>query len=352
MHLFDREPLFRHLETLGADGWVQTLRQKCEQAFHPEIHGMMDNWMAAWNQLPASETAEVVTTGDAVTVRPVTARPVAVHSVTAGEDCAGSTTEGGGAAVFSSDQASRLRQTLIQFHPWRKGPFCFFDQLIDTEWRSELKWNRIQPHVNLHGHTVLDVGCGNGYYGWRMLQAGATWVCGLDPFLLYVMQYEAIRKYASSSQHNYVLPVGDDVLVRDLRVFDTVFSMGVLYHRTSPVDHLQTLWHALKPGGQLVLETLVIDDHQASVLVPEGRYAKMRNVWFIPSVPMLHRWLARTGFRNSITIDVTPTTTAEQRATDWMQFESLPDFLDPADPALTIEGYPGPLRATIIARRP
>ena len=346
MSLFDREALFRKLESLGAEEWVGVLRQKCQHAFHPEIHGMMDNWMTAWEQLPSAESAEVITGSDAVTVRPLPARPAANL-----EDCATSIIEDAGQASATSDQTGQLRQILMQFHPWRKGPFCFFDQFIDTEWRSDLKWNRIQSHLDLQGHMVLDVGCGNGYYGWRMLHAGATWVCGLDPFLLYVMQYEVIRKYASSVQHNYVLPVGDDVLVRDLRVFDTVFSMGVLYHRTSPIDHLQTLWHALKPGGQLVLETLVIDDHQASVLVPEGRYAKMRNVWFIPSVAMLHRWLKRTGFRNMVTVDVTPTTTSEQRATDWMQFESLPNFLDPADSNLTIEGYPGPLRATIIAQR-
>ena len=43
---------------------------------------------------------------------------------------------------------------------------------IDTEWRSDLKWNRIAGAVDFSRKTVLDVGCGNGYYGWRMLHSG------------------------------------------------------------------------------------------------------------------------------------------------------------------------------------
>ena len=56
--------------------------------------------------------------------------------------------------------------------------------------------------------------------------------------------------------------------------------MGVLYHRRSPIDHLLELKGCLQTGGELVLETLVIDGGLGEVLVPENRYAKMRNVWF------------------------------------------------------------------------
>ena len=44
-----------------------------------------------------------------------------------------------------------------------------------------------------------------------------------------------------------------------LRAFDTVFSMGVLYHRKSPIEHIEQLRNQLKDDGELVLETLVID---------------------------------------------------------------------------------------------
>jgi tRNA (mo5U34)-methyltransferase len=250
----------------------------------------------------------------------------------------------------SSDE-TQLRQQLMQLHPWRKGPFQIFDVFIDTEWRSDWKWDRLQNSIELRDRDVLDIGCGNGYYGWRMLNAGARRVVGLDPFLLYVMQHEAIRRYAPSDAAHYVLPVGDDCLAFCQNAFDVTFSMGVLYHRSSPVAHLQTIYSSLKPGGQIVLETLVIDDMQQNVLIPEGRYAKMRNVWFIPSVPMLELWLRRVGFRNICVRDVTLTTVQEQRRTSWMTFESLADFLDPMDSSRTIEGYPAPRRALLTATR-
>ncbi len=80
---------------------------------------------------------------------------------------------------------------------------------------------------------VLDVGCGNGYYGWRMLHIGARLVLGLDPFLLFLMQFEAVRKYAGANCPHYVLPLTDADLPERLNLFDVTLSMGVLYHRTS-----------------------------------------------------------------------------------------------------------------------
>jgi tRNA (mo5U34)-methyltransferase len=75
----------------------------------------------------------------------------------------------------------------------------------------------------------------------------------------------------------------------------------------------------------------------------------MGNVWFLPSTDTLLGWLRKLGFRDVQLVDVTVTSTAEQRSTDWMRFHSLADFLDPADSSKTIEGYPAPRRATITA---
>jgi len=98
------------------------------------------------------------------------------------------------------------------------------------------------------------------------------------------------------------------------------------------------------------LETLVVEGNDSAMIIPEDRYAKMRNVWFIPSTQTLRRMLARAGFSEISIVDVTATTTTEQRSTKWMTFESLANFLDPADSSRTIEGYPAPIRAIAIAR--
>jgi tRNA (mo5U34)-methyltransferase len=125
--------------------------------------------------------------------------------------------------------------------------------------------------------------------------------------------------------------------------------MGVLYHRRSPIDHLMKLKGCLRPGGELVLETLVIDGEEGDTLMPEGRYAKMRNVWFLPSCKTLISWMNRCGFKNCRVIDLNTTSLEEQRSTEWMEFHSLKDFLNPENTALTCEGLPAPKRAIILA---
>ena len=258
----------------------------------------------------------------------------------------------GATGDISDLQRSTLEQALTGLHPWRKGPFELFGVHIDTEWRSDWKWDRLKDAIApLTGRTVLDIGCGSGYHCWRMRGAGAELVAGIDPTPLFIVQYFALQFYLQDFAVA-VLPMGIEHLPEKLAAFDTVFSMGILYHRRSPFDHLLQLRDALRPGGELVLETLVVDGELGHTLVPEGRYSKMGNVWFIPSTATLESWLRKAGFRDIQLVDVSTTTTDEQRSTDWMQFHSLADFLHPDDPSLTVEGYPAPKRAVLIAQKP
>lgn len=235
--------------------------------------------------------------------------------------------------------------------PWRKGPFQIGDTFIDTEWRSDWKWRRLQPHLSpLDGRHILDIGCGNGYHLFRMLGDGAEYALGVDPTILFNYQFSLIQRLAQDNTA-FMLPLRSEHLPA-FQCFDTVFSMGVLYHRRSPKEHLAELFSFLKPGGELVLETLVVDGGGDTVLVPEGRYAKMANVWCIPSPAALEMMLQQSGFAEARTVDVTVTTTEEQRTTEWMQFQSLRDYLDPADNTKTLEGYPAPKRAVVIAQKP
>jgi tRNA (mo5U34)-methyltransferase len=245
-----------------------------------------------------------------------------------------------------------LRQTLMGLHPWRKGPYDVFGVHIDTEWRSDWKWQRVLPHIApLADRTVLDVGCGNGYHCWRMGGVGARLVIGVDPMLLFNLQYWALRKYLPQYPV-HLLPLAFEQVPDKLAAFDTVFSMGVLYHRRSPFEHLQSLKNALRPGGELVLETLVVAGPRGHVLVPEGRYSRMPNVWFLPSPATLESWLVKAGFVMPRVVDVNITSTDEQRPTAWMTWESLPHDLDPHDASLTVEGHPRPMRAVVVAKKP
>lgn len=319
-------PLLRYLEDTGQGTWARRLEQQLAQRFDHQPHGDLDRWLSALDSLPELTDIDASLDQSAVTL----------HSP-----------EG-----LTPDQHSSLEKALRGLMPWRKGPFDFFGTYIDTEWRSDWKWDRVSPYLSdLAGRRILDVGCGSGYHCWRMLGEGAARVIGIDPGLLFLFQFLSVRHYLGNVPVD-LLPVRMEDLPDDLECFDTTFSMGVLYHRRSPLDHLLELKGTLRRGGELVLETLVVEGPEGYSLMPEDRYGQMRNVWFLPSCDTLLRWLDRTGFRHARVVDVTDTTTAEQRSTDWMRFNSLQDFLDPDDPDKTIEGYPGPRRATVIAEKP
>lgn len=285
-------------------------------------HGNAAGWLAAIDALPSLRDMDVALDADPV------------------------------GAVFDLDAAATkaLAEALRALTPWRKGPFRIGPIDIDTEWRSDWKWQRIADAMSpLQGRRVIDIGGGNGYFAWRSAGRGAAAVLNVDPTVLFYMQYLAINHFLRCPAVA-MLPLTFEALPVT-RPFDTALSMGVLYHRRSPLEHLERIASHLRRGGELVLETLIVDGDESTLLIPEGRYAGMRNVWFLPSVAMLRIWLARTGFDDIRLIDETVTTTAEQRPTAWMTFHSLAHALDPDDPARTVEGHPAPKRAVLIAQR-
>lgn len=305
--------------------WALKLRSQIEEGLSVERFGDLPRWVKALEQLPN------------------------IHPKDINLD---KTVSIGSNKELSTAQLETIQQSFESLIPWRKGPYSLFDIEIDTEWRSDWKWDRIIEHIKpLANKRILDVGCGNGYHCLRMLGASADRVIGIDPSPRFVIQFLMLKHFLGNVPVD-VLPIGIESLPANLHFFDTTFSMGVLYHRRSPLDHLRELKVTLKPKGQLVLETLIIEGELGECLVPEGRYAMMRNVWFLPSAPTLLSWLRKVGFSNPRLIDKSVTTTKEQRSTHWMRFQSLSDFLDPNDQTKTIEGHSAPLRATFIADAP
>ena len=335
------EPFFDALSTTALADWVPPLRRLTLERLQPAHHGDLGDWFDALARLSALRLP-----------------PPEVSRRMLDQPCVGAAAE----QPLSPETTVQLRQALEQLHPWRKGPFCLHGVEIDAEWRSDWKWARLADAITpLAGRRVLDVGCGNGYYGFRALGAGADLVLGIDPTLRFVLQFLALEQLIGA-QRLAVVPLADDDLpslcaAAGAGAFDTLFSMGVLYHRRDPVQHLSSLRDCLRPGGELVLETLVIDRPAgeptiSETLIPAGRYAQMRNVHAIPSIATLGDWIRAAGYRDLQPVDLSRTTLQEQRSTSWMRFHSLADFLDPGDPSLTIEGHPAPVRALLLARRP
>lgn len=321
--LIDFRPFYQQIALSPLSHWLETLPAQLLK-WQKQPHGEYEKWQKVIDFLPSLEV-ENIDLKNAVKVT--------------------------GKSLLSVGEKQRITHHLMQLKPWRKGPYHLYDIHVDCEWRSDFKWNRLLPHLSpLKDRLVLDVGCGSGYHMWRMLGEGAKMVVGIDPTALFLCQFEAIRKLLNNDRRANLIPLGIEEM-QPLGVFDTVFSMGVLYHRKSPLDHLIQLKNQLTKGGELVLETLVIDGDENTVLVPMESYAKMKNVYFIPSVAALIKWLEKVGFSNVRCVDIAITTVEEQRKTDWLDNESLADFLNPNNKLLTIEGYPSPKRVIILANK-
>lgn len=321
---FDFQPL---IDAMAADSqlsrWAAQLPQQLDEHFFLRKHGDLARWLKALDAMPEFAPSSITLNSSAITVAPP-------HD-------------------WQPNQIESMREALQGLHPWRKGPFDIGGVYVDTEWRSDWKWDRVVPGISsLAGRKVLDIGCGSGYHCWRMAGEGADLVVGVEPSLLFLCQFAALQRYIKAPNVN-VLPIGVQHIPANLKGFDTTFSMGVFYHRSAPFEHLAQLKDTLREGGELVLETLVIDGELGEVLVPEERYASMNNVWFLPSCPTLASWLKKAGFSHIRRVNLDQTSLDEQRTTDWMRFYSLENYLDPADRSKTIEGHPAPLRATFVA---
>ncbi len=241
---------------------------------------------------------------------------------------------------IKGEENPQIEEIARMLMPWRKGPFKINDLFIDTEWRSFIKWNSLKPHLNLEGKDVLDVGCNNGYYMFRMLEQNPKSVTGFDPSALFNLQFDFINSFIKSEIEYKLLGVEHIPFYE--KKFDTIFCMGVLYHRKDPIDMLKEVKAGLKKGGEVILDTLIIEGGGEYVLSPM-RYAKMKNLYFIPTLKALYNWIERAKFSNVEFLGKRYTTTNEQRKTEWIEGESLDSFLN-KNQTKTVEGYEPPLR--------
>ncbi len=253
--------------------------------------------------------------------------------------------------IYTQDLSFEEKENIITIakylKPWRKGPFELFDIFIDSEWQSYIKYNLIYPHFKLKDKTVADIGCNNGYYMFRMLKDRPKKIVGFDPSPLFKTQFDFINHFIKSDIVYELL--GVEHLAEYEEKFDLIFCMGVLYHRSDPISTLKSLKKGLKKNGELILDTFIIDGEFEYALTPKERYSKIPNIYFIPTIKALSNWLQRAGFGKIELLYIKKTNLNEQRKTDWIDSESLKNFLNPTNSDLTIEGYPAPKRAYIKA---
>ena len=229
--------------------------------------------------------------------------------------------------------------------PWRKGPFEVFGTYIDTEWRSNIKYNLIRPHFNLQGKRVADIGCNNGYYLFRMQEDQPELLVGFDPSPIYKTQFDFMNHFAKTKIVYELLGVEHVEFYEEK--FDFIFCLGVLYHRSDPVAMLKSLYKGLDKYGEVLLDTFFIEGEDEVCLSPKSSYSKIPNIYFVPTIPALKNWCLRAGFSHFEVLETSKTELEEQRKTEWIEGQSLEDFLDPDDSSKTVEGYPAPARVYV-----
>jgi len=264
-------------------------------------------------------------------------------------DFAGDTVVIGREKEIGTEEREAVYRTLRAFMPWRKGPWSVFGIDIDAEWRSERKWNRLLPELpDLSGKIVADIGCNNGYYMFRMAPYRPKLVLGFEPYPQHYFAFHTLNALAGVKSLR-IAPLGVEVLPLFEHCFDVVFLMGILYHRSAPVDCLRDIRRAMRPGGSLLIESQGITGEEPVALFAEKTYAKVPGTYFVPTPLCLKNWVLRAGFSEAKIFCTHPMSNREQRRTAWMEFESFDDFMDPCDASKTVEDLPVPIRIFVRA---
>lgn len=245
----------------------------------------------------------------------------------------------------------KLRVICRQLISWRTGPYKLGDLELDTEWRSHMKWGRVSPMIpQREGMRIADVGCSNGYFLYKLSTLNPEIAIGFDPVERCWLQFALLQSMLRAPNLAF-LPMGILALDAFPSFFDFILCMGVIYHQRDQALAVRKLYDATRPGGHVLLESLVVPGDEPLTIAPPDRYAKMRNAWTMPSAASLKGLFMKAGFQDVRVESFGPLTTSEQRRAEFAPFESLVDFLDPNDPSRTVEGHPAPHTAAVIGRK-
>lgn len=253
---------------------------------------------------------------------------------------------------LSGEQHARLLAVLESFRPWKKGPFNIFGNVIDSEWRCDMKWERLAANLpRLKGARIADIGCNNAYYMFRMAAYEPAEVVGIEPVLRHAQYFEMLQTYLKQTNLRMDVSGVETIDEKFPKYFDVVFCLGILYHYTDPIGVLRKIFKSMQTAGTLIIDCMGIPGDEPVALTPRKRYTGCGGMWSLPTQSCLENWISRAGFRNIETFYAGKLTTEEQRPTSWADNASLENGLDPNDSSKTIEGYPAPMRFYVRAQR-
>jgi SAM-dependent methyltransferase len=155
------------------------------------------------------------------------------------------------------------------------------------------------PLDAIRGKRALDVGCWTGGLSLILAQLGAE-VVAIDPIARHLEVLEFLKEsFAAHALTCRPVSVYDLDPTELGGTFDAVFCTGILYHHTDPVVALRRLYHVMRPGAWLCVESMSTDDPgpmcEYRGPLPKGGSPREWN-WFIPAPRALQRMLQDAGF--------------------------------------------------------
>jgi tRNA (mo5U34)-methyltransferase len=166
----------------------------------------------------------------------------------------------------------------------------------DTYTESKLPLLRLPE--DLTGKSVLDIGCGEGFFSFEAERRGAGRILSIDKAEGSEEKFELLRRHFGSRAEFRGLAV-DELDPAELGAFDVVIFLSVLQHLPDPFAALARI--AGLAGGLAVMEVCIataaepvagFDDEP--LMVRRLRGSKRSHV--LPNLAMLHEMLAAAGF--------------------------------------------------------
>lgn len=148
------------------------------------------------------------------------------------------------------------------------------------------KWQHFRHSIpaDLHGWTVLDIGCNGGFYCIEMKKRGADRVVGIDTDERYLAQ---ARFAADVSGVDFELKQMSVYEVGRLEErFDLVLFMGVLYHLRHPLLALDLI-HEHVGKEMLVVQSMLRGSNDVHPLQPDYPFGETA-VFDQPGFPKMH----------------------------------------------------------------
>lgn len=160
------------------------------------------------------------------------------------------------------------------------------------------------------GETVVDLGCGSGYYTRRLAQAvgesGEVYGVDIQPEML-----ELLRRSAEEAGLDNVVPVlgaTDDMRLPPQVVgeVDLILLVDVYHEIQDPAAMLANMRQALAPGGRVALVEFRLEGETAAHIKPDHRMSieQVRREWepagfelveLVEELPTQHLFLFRRG---------------------------------------------------------